>query len=255
LLENSGTLTYADQGLWFNPEGRLHNLSTGVFEITGVQSSFHESAAGAHAIDNAGTFRKTASSTGTTTIYTNIPFINTGSVEIQAGTLSLREVGSASGSFQISTGATLELASGTFGFSGTITNQGTFRNAARLVVGGDGGIGTLHVIGNYLQTAAGTLGMGLGAHAQDEYDKLIITGIATLDGKLEVEMTGGFVPKIGESHDIIAYQSHVGCFATIDLPDLGTGFKLNPVCGDQLFSLRVIRDPQQNQAEAHQIGP
>jgi hypothetical protein len=256
LLQNSGTLTYADNGLWFDPEGRLHNLSNGgVFEITGIQSSFMENAAGAHAIVNGGTFRKTAASNGTTTINPNIPFTNTGTVEVQAGTLSLHGGGSASGSFQVSTGATLELANGTFAFSGTITNQGAFRNAARLFVGGDGGIGTLNIIGNYLQTAAGTLGMDLGFHAQDQYDRLIITGIATLDGKLEVETTSGFVPKMGDSFDIIAYQSHVGCFATINLPELGSGFKLNPVCGDQLFSLRIIRDLQQHQAEPDQLLP
>jgi hypothetical protein len=64
-----------------------------------------------------------------------------------------------------------------------------------------------------------------------------------------------FVPTMGDSYDVIAYQAHVGSFATINLSDLGTGFKLNPVSGDQLFSLRIIRDLPQLETEAEQVLP
>ena len=62
---------------------------------------------GTPAINNAGTFQKSAG-TGTTTVYGGVAFNNTGSVLVQTGTLQLGQ-GTSTGSFD-STGGTLDFA-------------------------------------------------------------------------------------------------------------------------------------------------
>ena len=55
--------------------------------------------------------------------------------------------------------------------------------------------GTLSITGNYVQGADGTLSVELGGTVPGTlYDVLNVSGNATLGGKLQVSLTGGFVP-------------------------------------------------------------
>jgi hypothetical protein len=80
--------------------------------------------------------------------------------------------------------------------------------------------GTTTVSGNYTQSA-GSLEIEIGGTGAGQADKLIVTGIATLGGALNVAVINGFVPQSGNSFDILDWTTRSGTFATLNLPGGG----------------------------------
>jgi hypothetical protein len=75
--------------------------------------------------------------------------------------------------------------------SGTGTINGNVTNGALIEVGGSGTTGTLSINGNYTQTAAGILRMEIGGLTPGtQFDQLLVTGIATLGGTLDLLLNG-----------------------------------------------------------------
>jgi hypothetical protein len=94
--------------------------------------------------------------------------------------------------------------------------------------------GLLAVNGNYIQRAGGTLQIELGGlTAGTQYDRLAITGEATLGGTLNVSLLGGFRPAVGDSFQILTFGSRTpgSDFAVYTGLDLGGGLVLTPVFG------------------------
>ncbi len=115
VLNNSGTISSSSDGVVFKG-GTLNNLPGGAFNVTGTSSISND--AGTNAFNNAGTL--TRSTTGTTTIA--VPFNNSATVNITAGTLSLTGGGTQTGAFALSTGAKLVLGGNhTFAAGSSIT--------------------------------------------------------------------------------------------------------------------------------------
>jgi hypothetical protein len=127
-LENGGSVLRTGAGsIELDSGAVITNRSGALFEVQSAASFV--SVFAPNRIDNAGTFRKSVN-TGTTTIPGNVTFNNSGTVEIQTGTLSLGGAlgggGTHSGSFAVPAGATLNLAGGTHtaGPSSSITGAG-----------------------------------------------------------------------------------------------------------------------------------
>jgi hypothetical protein len=112
--------------------------------------------------------------------------------------------------------------------SGTGVIVGDLTNAGLVTPGGDGAAGLLWVIGNYTQTASGTLAIGLGGAAAGTYAQLVVNGTATLDGTLQVNLLGDYVPAVGDRFTVLTFGGRNGDFAFYDLPDLGAGRYLDP---------------------------
>ena len=111
-LENAGTILAVGagvSGLGVN-SALITNRAGAVFE---VQNTGNFSAGGAPRFDNAGVFRKTVSA-GQFTIGQYIPFNNYGTVDIQAGTLSVGGGGLNQGTISVPAGCALDLSGGTF---------------------------------------------------------------------------------------------------------------------------------------------
>ena len=109
----------------------------------------------------------------------------------------------------------IDLQGGTLSGAGTIA--GTLRNAARVVVGGDGNTGVLAVNGGYTQDSGAVLQVELaGATPGTQFDRLAIAGAATLDGTLEVAFAGGFTPTAGNTFRVLDFGSRTGSFASVD---------------------------------------
>ena len=134
-LENAGTVSWTDSGaLTLAAAGILSNQPAGTLRLQNTQR-----VEGAGSIDNAGTLVKDSS--GVTTI--NAVLNNTGTVEVQAGTLLLSKGGTSTGPFNASE-ATLTFGGGTHTLSGgadiTARNlnlvSGTVTSSARVLVGG-----------------------------------------------------------------------------------------------------------------------
>jgi trimeric autotransporter adhesin len=132
-LNNGGTATWpgaASEGLLLDTGATVNNLTGAIWNFA---SDNGISGDGSGIFNNAGTFEKTGG-TGTSVIQT--VFNNTGSVSVTPSgtTLNLANGGSCGsacgGSFNVSTGATLQFGGGTFALKGQIAGPGAIRFAA-----------------------------------------------------------------------------------------------------------------------------
>lgn len=101
--------------------------------------------------------------------------------------------------------------------SALIVNDGT------LHTGGIDVIGTI-TVKDYSQASTGLLDMELVGTLPNQFDRLQATGIAQLDGRLLVDLDGGFNPALGATFDIVSTAFGVsGTFDVIDYQDLPAG--------------------------------
>jgi hypothetical protein len=113
--------------------------------------------------------------------------------------------------------------------SGAGIINGAVTNAAELDPGGAGTTGILIINGDYTQTNTGILNIDLaGLSPGTEYDQLQVTGMATLDGTLNVHVLDGFFVHENDSFRVLTFASHMGNFATTTGLDLGGGLVLDP---------------------------
>ena len=119
---------------------------------------------------------------------------------------------------------------GTLGGTGTITSPVTVQG--KLAPGNSPG--TITINGNYTQTSTGALEIevgGLNASA-NEHDLLVVTGTASLNGRLEVPIVNGFVP---QPNDLITFLDAgvlTGQFSAVVSPNLAS---VNPDVAIQLI--------------------
>jgi hypothetical protein len=68
----------------------------------------------------------------------------------------------------------------------------------------------------------------LGSFAQQNWDYLYVTGRATLAGRLSVRLLEDFSATEGDAFWVLFFSTRTGNFTTMDLPDLGPEFLLEP---------------------------
>ena len=152
----------------------INNLAGASFAVVGPGSSgFVAGDSSAVAFNNAGSF--TCSQVGTG-LNVQVPFLNTGSVLVQQGSLGLDD-GTNSGTVTIASGANLGVSTYTQTAGSTVLNGGTINggalsinggaltgtgtinatvtNGGQVVLGGTGTAGTLTINGSYTQSATG----------------------------------------------------------------------------------------------------
>jgi len=71
----------------------------------------------------------------------------------------------------------------------------------------------LTITNNYTQSSTGTLDIDI-ADISD-FSQLLIGGSASLDGTLDLNLLGGYVPNVGDTFEIMKYSSFTGSFANI----------------------------------------
>jgi hypothetical protein len=100
--------------------------------------------------------------------------------------------------------------------SGTGTVNGELQNAAFVLVGTPTAAGTLSVTGSYVQTSSGSLTIKVGGpNPGSDFDQLVVTGTATLDGTLTVTLVNGFTPASGPTYTVLSCTSATGTFAAL----------------------------------------
>lgn len=76
--------------------------------------------------------------------------------------------------------------------------------------------GVMSIEGNYTQGAGGTLEVEIGGTTTGAYDRLAVTGVATLNGTLVVEKFGGFTPLPGQSFNVLTFGSRSGDLSLVN---------------------------------------
>ncbi|MCP4040678.1 MAG: hypothetical protein GY731_01825, partial [Gammaproteobacteria bacterium] len=211
-LTNGGVLTWSGTGdIVGGAPNIITNLGTGMFEIHNDQTI-------AVTVNSAGTLTKSAGG-GATTFTSGVT--NNGTVNANNGILRfLGGYTQVAGLTRLNGGgidaAGLNLNGGSLDGKGTVT--GNVANNGGMVAAG-ASPGTLTISGDYTQGAGGSMSAELGGFAQGiDYDLLAITGVANLDGALNVDHWGGFNGSLGDQFDILTYGSVTGDFATINPP-------------------------------------
>ncbi|MBI4500932.1 MAG: hypothetical protein HY700_07200, partial [Gemmatimonadetes bacterium] len=218
-INNSGMVNWTGtSGLSASDSAKFNNLAGGVVNASAAQAWSRSFTGGTPYFDNQGTFNKTGA--GTTTTFTNVPFTNTGVVDIQSGTLR-------------QSGATLANgAAGTLQGSGTldVSSGGTiFTNAGAINPGASPGI--LTIVGGLPMTpATATITIELnGTTLGTDYDRLDISGEASLEGTINV--VTNFTPTDGDAFRVLTFGSRKPAvtLASVTGLDLGAGFALDTV--------------------------
>jgi T5SS/PEP-CTERM-associated repeat protein len=220
--------TYAVLGLDTGTTGTL-NVTAGTFNVSGtaafsdlligdsgtgtinVSGGAHVTVAGDTDLATFGASVGNISVTGSGSTWTN-----TGAVGFLKGT----------GTITVADGGALSAAGGlflSFSPSQLLTGNGDVTAA----VSNSGGtvapgatLGTLHIAGTYTQSSAGKLQIQLGGTtAGTQYDRLWVSGNATLAGTLQVTLSS-FMPAEGDVFDILDFTSRTGIFSTVTLPPL-----------------------------------
>lgn len=109
-------------------------------------------------------------------------------------------------------------------FVGTGPINGVVRNLGGRIEPGDG-VGRLSITGDFSNLGDGTLAIQLaGTTAITQYDVLAMSRFAFLDGTLEVTLTGGFVPSVGNMFTFLTTAAN-GVFGEFENLVLPGGFQ------------------------------
>ncbi len=203
-------------------------------------------------IINDGTIEKTAGA-GTTTLTVDGPLTNTGTIQVDSGTLNLEPLSMSEltgttltgGSWTAENGSTLDLPSGSAitvnaanvslsGAGATIlgleqlnANDGilSLTNGASLSVAGSltnagtmtlGAGSTLSVSGDETETSAATLDIEIGGTpASQLFGSAVISGTTTLAGDFNATSVSGFKPSAGQDYQVLSFAGASGAFADV----------------------------------------
>ena len=228
-LVNAGNAIF-DQGvLWTDDRSEdmshdglvVHLINRGTFEVRDDADIFNANNLTGGQFWNEGIFRK---STGTDTSDFYIQFHNTGTVEVQSGTLGFyggydqtgaESVTKLSGG-SISSSTPLDIEDGWLMGSGSIS--GGVLNGGHVSPGFSAGAVEVQT-GDYTQVLSGALEIEIGGAVDTEFDRLVVDGSVTLDGALNVR-TLDFCPQVGQQFVIIENNGDDANFGTFaDLPE------------------------------------
>jgi len=143
-----------------------------------------------------------------------------------SGALTMGLFGFGAGTLDVRNSGVLTAAGGmSMSINGALRGDGTIvanvENAGGFIAPG-ASAGALHITGNFTQsTGLAMLQIELASDAS--FDKLAVTGIMTLGGRLDVRLTNGYVPHGRQSFDVLDWGGFGvnGAFSAIFLPTLG----------------------------------
>jgi hypothetical protein len=218
IVHNSGTATFGGTGTFFLGGGAIINNS-GVFDIqTDATISGAFASTGTEAINNTGTFRKSA---GTDPFegarLTSLAFNNSGTVEALSGSLAFSSYTQTAGSTRLGGGAiegNLNIQGGSLTGSGTVF--GNVTSGGNIAPGASAG--TLSITGSLTLNPGASVTSELGGTVQGTgYDTVSVGGSLSLNGNLNVSFIGGFENTVtsGGMFILLDAGSISGAFANV----------------------------------------
>ena len=110
-------------------------------------------------------------------------------------------------------GTTLTFNDGVLNGFGTIAAN-VINNGAIVEIGGDEGIGTIAITGNYTQGSGAVMEFEANGPGAVNADKLTVSGTATLGGTLSVEFLT-YTPSLGALFEVVSAGTRVGTFSNV----------------------------------------
>jgi hypothetical protein len=174
--------------------------------------------------------------------------INSGTIFASAsgGTLTISGAGALTnkGIINIASGATLAITSTgwTNATGGTITGVGKLAanvSNSGVIQAGSPLFGTLTITGNLVQSATGSIKVEIGGSASSSFNKLVVTGSATLAGILDIYTVSGYTPTAGTSFSVVSFASKTGTLGT-DGSVLSGSIALSETLGGTSVSLKAV---------------
>lgn len=239
----SGTLSIGSDGATFNFDPGLFQWSGGTIDGSLTNAGFLRWSGGtinvgAGSLTNAKKGSLTLTGSGTEYLSgsygSSNTLVNQGTiVQADPGKLSLLGSLSNSGDVTIAgtltavgdytqTGGTTTLAGGTLSAfndnlnGGALSGNGTVatnlnNTAGQINAGGTGTAGVIAITGNYTQGASGVLNIDIGGTGNDQFDRLNVSGTATLGGTINASLVNNFTPAAGQTfQDVIDFASKSG---------------------------------------------
>jgi hypothetical protein len=252
-INNAGTVTWSGGDISCGDGAVFNNQTGGIFDAQSNAIFSWTLLRSTPTFNNIGTFRKTISAS--TTTFSGVTFINTGTVEAQSGTISFSNYSQTAGvtilrGGNIASSSTLNIQAGILSGTGIVTAN--VLNAGRISPGLSPGV--LTISGSYIQTPTGILDVEIGGDSAGLFDKLTITGSAALAGTLDITLTG-YVPMAGDSFQVVTFGFLSGFFTTINGLNLGNRVFLVPIYSSTDLTL-VLRGPTINETSGNnQSGP
>ena len=169
-------------------------------------------------------------------------FTNTGIVEALSGTLSIGAFTQTAGSTTVNGGLltssnTLDIQGGTLNGVGSVTAP-TVDSAGQVEPGLSTGI--LSINGAYTQQSAGSFAVELGGVGCPDSDMLDVSGVAMLDGTLDVTLIDGCQPVPGQSFTLMTASTVSGSFANFVPPPTNCPVDWNVVYNPGSVVLEIL---------------
>ena len=190
-LENAGQGVWSDAGDILVANGGIFtNSPTGVFDVRS-DSRLRQGNGARGQFTNAGTFRKSAGSQATTV---EVNFNNSGTVDVQAGTLSLLGDGNDSGAFTVAAGTTLGFDGGnpTLTAGSMVTTSGALR------------------FGNAITTVNGSIAAATGSTIAFEAGTHIFSAGSSLAGTTTVRFASPTNATFGGTFNVVGLTRAAG---------------------------------------------
>jgi hypothetical protein len=148
-----------------------------------------------------------------------------------AGVIDLQSATFSSPSVTVQTGGTL---SGGGTINGSVTNSGV------IVLGG--ATSSLSIAGSFAQSSSGTIDINLAGTGTGQFSTINVKQQATLDGKVSVTNSAGFIPLPGETFQVLNFASRSGT-VTVSNDTTYAGLRFNPTYSATALTLLADATP------------
>jgi hypothetical protein len=210
-LRNTGNVFWGGDAAVAITNGRIENA--GVYDLLSDGLALSAGGGSFSFVNQEGGFLIGLSGTGTALV--GIPVTNQPDavIDVQTGTLEFTQTLDHQAGAAVRGNATIDVPAGTL-----MTNAGITAPIGSIIA--EDQTGRLTWAGSFNPTATALLAIDLdGTTAGDDYDQLVVTGSATLGGKLQLRHGTGFSPSVGTSFTVLTAASVTGTFATVEVPN------------------------------------
>jgi hypothetical protein len=123
----------------------------------------------------------------------------------------------------------------------TITIAGTPLTIEGVLHAGAGSV--INATTDYSLTAGAQVHVDIGGLATSQFGRFTGSGVANLDGTLDLSLVGGFVPLLADSFQVMTSGARSGVFAALNGVDIGDGLAFQVNYDATAVTLEVVQGP------------